>query len=487
MPGSTPNRHYPYPLGADTINPPRDIRALAEAVDADFSAQVTQTDLTTALAGYLKLSTGGTVAGQVVIDVGGTGPSLSLRNVGDTPYIEFRNHAATLRLGYIQSSVAQQIYNIDNAAGFHLFRVANVEKFRVSPTGGILSGNLTITGTAAVSGALSAASVGVSGDITANDLTLSGHVTATGDVAANDLTLTGNVVANGLMRLGNRAWIGGDGNQLNLIDTVVTTAGTSFDVQLNFYGQGTTTAPGTRAGYIGYASTSEMQIAQQVSGAAMRLSTIGGGDIRLTPGGTLNFEPGGTFQGFMSGPSFIWGKSASDLANAGIEMFGAGSSAEGSIRSTITAAGASMNIYCRHGGTAAVTGQYFIGFYNSSVNAGSINQQGSGVAFNETSDYRLKDVLGEVTDSLARLMELIPRRLAWKADGVEFDGFLAHEVQAVVPRAVTGEKDAVLPDTDEFNPGAIDPQQLDQSKLIPLLVAAVQELAAEVAALKAGA
>ena len=54
------------------------------------------------------------------------------------------------------------------------------------------------------------------------------------------------------------------------------------------------------------------------------------------------------------------------------------------------------------------------------------------------------------------------------------DGFIAHEVQDIVPEAIVGEKDEV----DEE--GGIIPQGIDQAKLVPLLVAAVQELEARV-------
>jgi hypothetical protein len=58
------------------------------------------------------------------------------------------------------------------------------------------------------------------------------------------------------------------------------------------------------------------------------------------------------------------------------------------------------------------------------------------------------------------------------------DGFLAHEVDEILPYAVVGDKDAVNED------GTIDPQSMDSSHLIPLLVKAVQELSAKVTALE---
>lgn len=111
---------------------------------------------------------------------------------------------------------------------------------------------------------------------------------------------------------------------------------------------------------------------------------------------------------------------------------------------------------------------------------------GPGVAYNVTSDRRLKNIVGPVADAVTRVGELQPRRLEWRLepDAGQFDGFIADEVQDVVPNAVTGEPDAVLPATDEWNPGGIDPQQFDASKLIPLLVAAVQELTVRLTALE---
>jgi hypothetical protein len=96
--------------------------------------------------------------------------------------------------------------------------------------------------------------------------------------------------------------------------------------------------------------------------------------------------------------------------------------------------------------------------------------------------------LGPVVDALGRLLQLQPKHLSWKETGHEFDGFLAHEVAAVVPDAVTGAKDAVY-DVDEaermgVEPGTIKPQQLDQIPLIPLLTAALHELADRVTALE---
>ena len=117
---------------------------------------------------------------------------------------------------------------------------------------------------------------------------------------------------------------------------------------------------------------------------------------------------------------------------------------------------------------------------NDNGSVGSIKTTGSATQFNTSSDYRLKENEVLISDGLARLEKLKPYRFNFKADKDKtVDGFFAHEVQEVVPEAISGEKDAV--DSD----GNIDAQGIDHSKLVPLLVKAVQELTAKVEALEA--
>jgi hypothetical protein len=82
-------------------------------------------------------------------------------------------------------------------------------------------------------------------------------------------------------------------------------------------------------------------------------------------------------------------------------------------------------------------------------------------------------------DALAVIAQLNPVTYTWKANGSDGQGFIAHELQAVVPDCVTGEKDAV---DAEGNPQY---QGVDTSFLVATLVKAVQELSAKVASLEA--
>ena len=119
---------------------------------------------------------------------------------------------------------------------------------------------------------------------------------------------------------------------------------------------------------------------------------------------------------------------------------------------------------------------------------GSISKtSGNGVNYNVTSDYRLKENVVSLTGGITRLKTLSPKRFNWIEDESKtvVDGFLAHEVTAV-PEAVTGTKDEVN------TKGEPEYQQMDHSKLVPLLTAALQEeiskresLEARVAALEA--
>jgi len=119
-------------------------------------------------------------------------------------------------------------------------------------------------------------------------------------------------------------------------------------------------------------------------------------------------------------------------------------------------------------------------FKNDGTTTGSITRSGAtGVAYNTSSDYRLKEDWQPMTGASERVQALKPVNFAWKVDGSRVDGFLAHEAQEVVPECVTGTKDAV--DAE----GKPNYQGIDQSKLVPLLTAALQEALTKIDSLTA--
>ena len=141
------------------------------------------------------------------------------------------------------------------------------------------------------------------------------------------------------------------------------------------------------------------------------------------------------------------------------------------------------------------TNQGLFGFFNSSNTAiASITKSGNSVAYNTSSDYRLKENIAPMTGALDKVSALKPVTYTWKEDGLAGQGFIAHELQAVVPDAVSGEKDAVETYTDEEGneQTRIKPQGIDTSFLVATLTAAIQEqqtiietLKADIAELKA--
>jgi hypothetical protein len=152
-------------------------------------------------------------------------------------------------------------------------------------------------------------------------------------------------------------------------------------------------------------------------------------------------------------------------------------------------AGARAGAVSNQDTTAALTA---IGFSNPNGDCGSIFTSGTSTTYTTSSDYRLKENNTPITNATERVKQLNPIRFNFIKDpDTTVDGFLAHEVAEVVPEAVSGEKDATaevnIYDEDNNVIGTetqIVSQGIDQAKLVPLLVATIQELEARITALE---
>jgi hypothetical protein len=147
---------------------------------------------------------------------------------------------------------------------------------------------------------------------------------------------------------------------------------------------------------------------------------------------------------------------------------------------------------------------HFFEFYNTAdVKCGEINTaDGTQTNYVTSSDYRLKEDDQPMTGATERVKALRPINFAWKVNGSRVDGFFAHEVQEIVPEAITGTKDAMQDEEYEVTPAVLDDdgnvvteavmgtrsvpdyQGIDQSKLVPLLVKTIQELEARITTLE---
>ena len=222
---------------------------------------------------------------------------------------------------------------------------------------------------------------------------------------------------------------------------------------------------------------------------------------------TTNTVPAEAMRIDSSGNVLV-GKTASDLGvTAGIELNGQ----------------YDVGYFTRSGEKALVANRLgsdgdIMSFRKDGATVGSVSVTGSATAYNTSSDYRLKEDDVAITGATERVKALRPINFAWKVDGSRVDGFLAHEAQEVVPESVTGSKDAMQDEEyevtaavyeDVITPaveavldedGAViteaveettesvlvseavmgtrsvpDMQGIDQSKLVPLLTAALQE------------
>ena len=151
----------------------------------------------------------------------------------------------------------------------------------------------------------------------------------------------------------------------------------------------------------------------------------------------------------------------------------------------------------------ATGAKYKISFKQNGTQVGVIEVGTSSTSYATSSDYRLKENVVGMSGATERLKQLKPSRFNFIADAdTTVDGFLAHEVQDIVPEAISGTKDAMRDEEYEVTPAVLDDdgnvtteavmgtrsvpdyQGIDQSKLVPLLVATIQELEARITQLE---
>jgi hypothetical protein len=134
---------------------------------------------------------------------------------------------------------------------------------------------------------------------------------------------------------------------------------------------------------------------------------------------------------------------------------------------TTNNAGSALNVWTAFSGSGTFA-TFSAG--TSRTQIGSIAHNGTATSYNTSSDYRLKENVVPLTGAIDRVNDLQVHRFNFIADpDTVVDGFIAHEAQTVVPECVTGAKDEVDEDGNPVYQG------IDQSKLVPLLTAALQE------------
>ena len=148
-----------------------------------------------------------------------------------------------------------------------------------------------------------------------------------------------------------------------------------------------------------------------------------------------------------------------------------------------TGNGAGINVAVGASGVvlnSKASGNYYpIAFQNNGTGVGNVYATTTTTTYNTSSDYRLKNTIAPMQNALAKVAQLKPVTYKWNADNSDGQGFIAHELQAVIPEAVTGEKDAVDADGNPVYQG------IDPSKIVATLTAALQEQQAIIESLQA--
>jgi hypothetical protein len=110
----------------------------------------------------------------------------------------------------------------------------------------------------------------------------------------------------------------------------------------------------------------------------------------------------------------------------------------------------------------------------------SITVSNTAVSYNTGSDYRLKTNIEIISNIEEILNKLKPVKFNWVSDPDQWShGFIAHEIQEIIPYAVSGEKDGINED------GTPKHQQVDYSKITPILTAGIKMLMTKIDALEA--
>jgi len=206
--------------------------------------------------------------------------------------------------------------------------------------------------------------------------------------------------------------------------------------------------------------------------------------------GRGNFAAYGEYKWDTTNDAAVWtnnGTQIMRITSNGCLMYGTGTTQNqiGSISfsnsSDTSSYGAAFYMNTGYNGTRNA-----ISFGYNSNGVGAIVTGTSTTSYNTSSDYRLKDNIVPMTGALSTVALLKPVTYKWKLDGSSGQGFIAHELQEVVPDAVNGIKDAVETYTDENGneQTRIKPQGIDTSFLVATLTAAIQEQQAMIEELK---
>ena len=402
--------------------------------------------------------------------VGTTSPGKQLTLSAATPFIRLQETgAANKRLDLWVDSNAVAHIDANQSAQQITFRTASTDRLRIANNGNVGIGTTSPAYTLDVNGTLHSSNITLAdgiyheGDTNTyiNFLTDTIQMATAGSVRAyiNSLGNVGIGTTSPASQLGSTKVldISSTGNGEIILDH--TDAGVSSDIGLYSWNRNNDHLAHIKASCDGATDSAFISFHTQATGGSFT-NAASNERMRITSGGNVGI---GTTS--PSSPFHI----QKTLSGGQVMAYFDGNAASGAygalgVRVDNIDYGTGMRFY-----KSGIYDSNAIGFLNGSSTVGNININASSTSYNTTSDYRLKENLTEITDGIDRIKQLKPKRFNFIGDTEIVDGFVAHEAKQVVPEAVTGEKDEVLPNGDPVYQG------IDQSKIVPLLTAALQE------------
>lgn len=201
----------------------------------------------------------------------------------------------------------------------------------------------------------------------------------------------------------------------------------------------------------------------------LRLINGGGSEVSTidaTGNNVLTFQTGSSERARIdSSGNFILNKTTTDFGTNGVAFIVGGA---------METVGSTNRISAKR-----TTDGNVIEFYQT-TNVGTISITSSATAYNTSSDYRLKDNQQPLVNSGLFIDALQPKTWTWKVDGSKGVGFIAHEVQAVSPNSVVGQKDAV----DESGNPIMQGMEYGSAEFIANIIAEIQSLRQRLAVLE---
>lgn len=251
-----------------------------------------------------------------------------------------------------------------------------------------------------------------------------------------------------------RVGIGASPTPANTNLYVIGTGGSTFRIDSS-----TSTGP-----YMGvYASSSGAPIGFMGSSTGLVTGASGPGDMTLRGENIILFSISSNEKARLDSSGNVLVGTSATTGNAGIQLLPSG--------------GACVQSINHVSGTASGTGYEFFNYNGTAI--GSVAQSGTtAVAYNTTSDRRLKTHIADASEAGDVIDSIRVRAFDWKADPHEHvtHGFIAQELITVAPHAVTPGDDG----EDITTAWGID-----AAKLVPLLVREVQCLRTRVHDLEA--